>query len=139
MANPTQQLTGLNPGAAAIEEQNFPMKQTAGGPGVGQTTVTFAGLLTNPAAASQALWTAVTGGTFYITDIVITTTSTATVQVILQDNSTTIFTNHIYSAKGLELIGIETQPSVANGDAFNIAFGGAVTGNVAYFISGFVQ
>lgn len=129
--------TGPLPGASDAPDGVTPYKMTAGGPGTGQTCVTYAGTITNP-AGSTALGSAVPAGkTLFITDIIITVTVASQTLVSLMDNATVVFNAHANSTKGIEAPGLETQPVVASGDTLNI--NSTFTGTLAYFISGFIQ
>jgi len=134
----TQTVTGPTPGQFDQETGVLPSKSTAGGPGVGQTTVTFVNAVTNPGAGDIALLTVPAGKTLFITDLVITTTGTGQQLFALKDNTTVIFNAHANSTKGIEALGIESQPTVAGGDTFSLN-SPAVTGVVAYFIAGYYQ
>lgn len=134
----TQTIVGPTPGQYSEEEAKFPAKSTAGGPGVSQTMQTFVGVLTNPTSGNTALGVIPTGKTFFITDIVITTSSASQILIQIEDNTTVIFATHVNQTKGIESMGIESQPTVAGGDTLNLNTP-AVTGQVAYNIMGFYQ
>lgn len=129
-------IQGPTPGAFVNEAEGGVIKVTAGGPGINQTVVTFAGTITNP-AGDTTIYTVPAGKTLYVTDIVITGTAAGQTLCTLKDATTVIFAAHVNSTKGIEAVGLETQPPVAGTDAFILNV--TMTGTVAYFLAGFVQ
>lgn len=129
--------SGPLPGASDPSDGVTPLKVTAGGPGTSQTCVTYAGTVTNP-AGNTALGSVVPAGkTLYITDVVVTVTVASQTLIALQDGATVVFNAHANSTKGIEALGMETQPIVAAGDQLNI--NATFTGTMAYYVAGFIQ
>lgn len=124
-----------NPVSVSTSSSPSSIRTSAGPPAPGQVAKNYTGTVTLGAAAiTVPLETVTTGRTYYITDMILTTTSAA---ILAQLTAATIplFQAHINSTKGIEAQGIETQPTATTGQAVALVFP-AGTGVVAYSIYG---
>lgn len=112
---------------------------TAGGPAAGQIAKNYNGLTALAAGTQNIPVETVTVSRMYlITDITVTTTSTAALLFQIQSNGVTIFQAHVNQTKGIEAIGIETQPFCTSGQPVTIVFP-AGSGAVAWNVNGIEQ
>jgi hypothetical protein len=115
------------------------LKTTAGGPAAGQSVKNYCGLFTLTGSPQTfSLETVTTGKTYYITDIVITGSPASAINVQIQAAGVAIFQGYVNATKGLEAIGIETQPFALAGQAVTLVVP-AGSGSVAFNIGGIEQ
>jgi hypothetical protein len=115
------------------------LKTTAGGPGAGQAAKNYSGLVTLTGSAQTiAIETVTAGRTYYISDIVATSTNASAILLQIQAAGAPIFQAHINATKGIEALGIETQPFAATGQAVTLVIPSG-SGQVAFNIFGYEQ
>ena len=128
-----------NPAIALVDNNGLPvtsLKVSAGGPAAGQAAKNYSGTVTlSGSTQTITLETVTAGKTYFITDIVITTTNSTAQLVQLQAGGVTIFQTHINSTKGIESLGIETQPYAVAGQVVTLVVPSG-SGVVAYNILG---
>lgn len=114
-------------------------RTTAGGPAPGQVAKNYSGTVTLGAGVTTIpLETVTTGRTYFITDTIITSTNSAAILAQLTAATIPILQAHINATKGLEAVGIETQPTATTGQAVALVFP-AGTGQIAYTVLGIEQ
>jgi len=109
------------------------LKVTAGGPASGQAVKNYTGLITLSASTQAiAIETVAAGKTYFITDIIATTNDSASGSILINISAagTAIFQSHINSTKGIEAIGIETQPQATSGQAVALNVPAATVGKI---------
>lgn len=113
---------------------------TCGGPAPGQAAKVYTGTITLTGLTQIVpLETVGTGRTYYATDIIITTTNAAAILVQLASNGIpSLMQAHVNSTKGIEALGIETQPTATTGQVVSIIVPQGA-GVVAYSIYGIEQ
>ena len=113
---------------------------TAGGPAPGQAVKNYCGITTLTASPQTITLETVTAGkTYIITDIIATTNDTAAGAFLIQIQAagTPIFQSHINATKGIEAVGLETQPTSTTGQLVTLVIpAGTVGKQVAYNIYG---
>jgi hypothetical protein len=128
-----------NPAMALVDNNGMPvtsLKVSAGGPAAGQAAKNYSGVATlSGSTQTITLETVTTGKTYFITDIAITTTASAAILVQITAGGVPIFQTHINATKGIEALGIETQPYAAAGIVVALVIPSG-TGAVAYNILG---
>ena len=132
-------------GSAMIAPSDSPtasLRSSAGGPAPGPTQKNYSGSYTmSGATATIPLETVTTGKSFLITDVAITCSGvTGQALAQIQAAGVTIFSGHLNTTKGIEVPGIETQPTATAGQVVQLAIsGGAASAVIAYNIFGIEQ
>lgn len=118
-----------------------PLRVTAGGPALGQTIKAFSssGGVSINAGATAISYAVTTGKTLYITDIDISTDSTAAILVQLKAGAAVIGEKFISTTAAWEMVGIESQPTIGSAVVLTLVFPTAAGKNGAYIVTGFEQ
>ncbi len=128
-----------NAAIALVDNNGLPvtsLKVSAGGPGAGQAAKNYSGTVTLSGSTQTInLETVTAGKTYFITDIVVTSTNSSAILIGITAGGVTVFQAHANATKGVEALGIETQPYAAAGQVVAIVVP-AGSGVVAYNILG---
>jgi len=122
--------------------EQLPMRVSAGNAAVGQSILSFtsSGGISLTGGPSTDIYTVSAGKTFFITDIYITVNETTTPQLVqLKAAGVVILEAFTMSTLPFDVVGIESQASVAGGAHLSIQWPSDSGKLGAYFIAGFEQ
>jgi hypothetical protein len=113
------------------------VRTTGGPPAPGQTVKQFVGSVSVASGATVNLYTVTAGKTFYITDIIATSSGSTAFDIQVQAAGVAIFQAHVFNTAPVDACGMDTQPQAAGGQLVRIVAGTASGTTLDYNVYGY--